>query len=153
MTPAEAAQWTELGLKVGGWILGLILRHVDGDDSPEVRRAMDILPPDLRADVEHARQRRLTREAIEEDLGIGGEELAVDLAEKLNRLGMDRDLAKGWALAVHGLGPVPVLEPIGERETEPPPNPFEASVAGLVECGNCGEGYDPAAHASCPGCT
>lgn len=59
MEAAAILEWTKLGVEVAGWIVGIIARYASGDDGPEVRRVIDVLPAKMRADVEHERQRAL----------------------------------------------------------------------------------------------
>lgn len=58
----------KLVVEVIQWLTGIVLALVQGVNSPDAERLEDILPPNLRADVEHARQRRLTEQALE---GVG----------------------------------------------------------------------------------
>jgi hypothetical protein len=59
----------------GAFIGGAIRAFVDGDDSEPVRRVVEILPPELRTQVEYARQLELARVAAEAAVGQrdGGE--------------------------------------------------------------------------------
>ena len=51
-------------------VIGKIaLALLNGDDGPDPQRLAAILPPELRADVEHARQRRLTEKALAPVIG------------------------------------------------------------------------------------
>ena len=43
-------------------------RFVNGDDSEEVRRLIEILPAELQADVAHAKQYALMKQSLEEKL-------------------------------------------------------------------------------------
>lgn len=56
MTAAEVAK---LALQGGSYVAEIIARYIAGDDSREVRRVIDILPGDLRSEVELKRQRAL----------------------------------------------------------------------------------------------
>ena len=59
----------DIGVKIGGWIVDLVGRFINGDDSEEVRRVVDILPAELKADVMAARKRRELEEDLRADLG------------------------------------------------------------------------------------
>jgi hypothetical protein len=48
------------------FIWGMIARWLDGDESPEVVRLIEILPEALRADLELERQRRVLAAQLEE---------------------------------------------------------------------------------------
>lgn len=50
------------------WIANVAVALISGDDGPEPKRLAEILPPKLRADIEHARQRRLLRADLEVDV-------------------------------------------------------------------------------------
>lgn len=65
---SDWAKWAELGFRIGQWVLQVVSAFIDGDDSEPVKRLVELLPPELKADVEHARQYELTRKALEEDL-------------------------------------------------------------------------------------
>jgi len=65
---AEWAKWAELGFRVGKWAIDTIAAFIGGDTSEPVARLIEILPPSLKSDVEHARQYELTRKALEGDL-------------------------------------------------------------------------------------
>lgn len=61
----ETAKWIAEVVK---WVVGVALAFVQGDDGPEPKRLAEILPPKLRADGEHLRQRRLLEQELREDL-------------------------------------------------------------------------------------
>lgn len=92
-------------LPIGEWIVGMVLRFIDGDDGEDVARALDGIPAEWRSRVEAVRQRKLTEDALRADLGLDRERMAGDLSERLRAAGMPQ--ADEWALALHGLGPVP----------------------------------------------
>ncbi len=52
------------------WVLSVAVALISGDSGPEPKRLADILPPKLRADVEHARQRLLLAAELEADLEV-----------------------------------------------------------------------------------
>ena len=54
----------KLVVEIIQWLTGIVLALVQGANSPDAERLADILPADLRSDVEHARQRRLTEQAL-----------------------------------------------------------------------------------------
>lgn len=66
MNPGEVA---ELIIKGTTWVAQAIAAFLDGDDSEAVRRVIDVLDPELKTSLELARQRNLTRKALEEQLG------------------------------------------------------------------------------------
>ncbi len=111
--------WLTLAGQLAGFAISMVNRYLDGDDSPEVMRVIDVLPAEMRADVEHERQRRLLEDELREDLGMKAEERAAELETKLLAAGFPEP--RFWARAVHGLQ-LPPHVPIGERET--PANPF-----------------------------
>lgn len=53
------AESIKLALQGAGYVAEIIARYIAGDDSREVRRVIDILPGDLRSEVELQRQRAL----------------------------------------------------------------------------------------------
>lgn len=55
-------------LEVIKWAGAAILAFVNGDDAPEAKRLVEILPPELKADAEHARQRALLAAELDDDL-------------------------------------------------------------------------------------
>jgi len=58
-----------LAFKAAEFVAGIIARFIEGDDSAEVRRVMDVLSPELRADAELERQRVQDRKALVDALG------------------------------------------------------------------------------------
>lgn len=50
------------------WAGEAAMAFINGDDGPEPKRLAEVLPPKLKADLEHARQRRLLEAELLEDL-------------------------------------------------------------------------------------
>lgn len=69
-TAGDIARGLDLGFRIGKWAVDTIIKFVNGDNSEPVKRLADILPPELKADVEHARQYELTRKSLEEDPNV-----------------------------------------------------------------------------------
>lgn len=61
----------ELVLKIGRWAVDAAIAFAKGDDGPEPKRLAAILPDDLRADLEHARQRELMEAELRADIAKG----------------------------------------------------------------------------------
>ncbi len=61
----EVARWIAELVK---WAIELGLAFVNGDEGPEPQRLADVLPPKLRADGEHLRQRRMLEADIRADI-------------------------------------------------------------------------------------
>lgn len=61
-------KWLELGGRVAAWAIGAIGAFINGEDSEPARRLVAILPPELKADVEHARQYEQARKVLKEAL-------------------------------------------------------------------------------------
>lgn len=114
------AVWGPIAAQAGGFLLSAIVRYVDGENSPEILRVVDVLPAELRADVEHARQRALLDSELRSDLGLNLEARALDLESKLEKAGMPN--AGVWARAVHGLQLPPL---VGEHPDDNPDDEVE----------------------------
>lgn len=69
MSPNTVETLGRVAGPVVGWLIEIIGRWIGGDDAPDVRRVIEILPGELRSDLEHARQRELMRQAAEAELG------------------------------------------------------------------------------------
>ena len=66
MSPAEIVK---LVIEGTSFVAQAIAAFIDGDDSEPVRRVIDVLPGPLRSRLELARQRNLTRRALEDQIG------------------------------------------------------------------------------------
>ncbi len=59
----------EIGSQLLPWLTETIDAFIHGDDSLEVRRVIDILPADRRADIEAQRQELLLERELREEFG------------------------------------------------------------------------------------
>jgi len=66
-TIGDIGQGLDLGFRIAKWVVETIGKFIAGDNSEPVKRLAELLPDELKADVEHARQYELTRKALEED--------------------------------------------------------------------------------------
>lgn len=65
--------WAAIAGAAGAFVGGMIARFISGDTSPEVRRVIDVLPGEMRADIEAARQRAAAEEEFKAALdGVNG---------------------------------------------------------------------------------
>jgi len=62
-------KWVELGGRVASWAIGLVGAFIGGASTEDAKRLVEILPPELKADVEHARQYEIARKVLVEELG------------------------------------------------------------------------------------
>lgn len=60
-------EWAKLIFDIGKWAAETAFAFLSGDDGPEPARLAAILPPTLKADLEHARQREQLAREIRED--------------------------------------------------------------------------------------
>lgn len=68
-TEANVMKGLEIGAQALPWLVETIDRFINGDDSEAVRRVIEILPAERRADAEAARQERLLERDIREEFG------------------------------------------------------------------------------------
>ena len=61
----------KIAFEILKWVGSIVLRFLAGDEGPEPKRLLEVLPPQLRADLEHARQKRLLEEELRRDLSGG----------------------------------------------------------------------------------
>jgi hypothetical protein len=61
----ETARWIA---ELAKWAIETGLSFLNGDDGPEPKRLVEALPPKLRADAEHLRQKRLLEAEVRADL-------------------------------------------------------------------------------------
>lgn len=115
MTASEAMEWAKLGITVGQWILGLILRLAEAESEEDVRRVQDVIPTPLRSTVALAAERLQAQRELAVMLGLDTDAEIRETTEALTEI--DWPDAGLWARALHGRGPVPVVEI--------PTNPFE----------------------------
>lgn len=60
-------EYASIIIEVVKWAAEVAARFIEGDSGPEPQRLAAILPPKLRADLEHLRQRDLLAREIRED--------------------------------------------------------------------------------------
>jgi hypothetical protein len=120
-TAADVGAWIKIGIEAGTWLAGMIARFVAGDDSEPVRRVIDVLPSQMRADVEHERQRELLRAELVGDLATTARALPVLEEARSIREAIARHLPAVDAPRLDRI----VADVIASRPTEPPPQPFD----------------------------
>lgn len=62
----DALNWVRMIGEISKWVVETIVAFVKGDDSPDVRKLIDILPAHFKSDLEHARQREVLRQELED---------------------------------------------------------------------------------------
>ena len=58
-------------VRILAWVAHVVIAVIDGRDHPAAKRLHDILPAELRADIEAARQRRQMEAELRDDLDEG----------------------------------------------------------------------------------
>jgi len=58
-------------VRILAWVAQVVIAVLDGQDHPAAKRLRDILPTELRADIEAARQRRQMEAELRDDLDEG----------------------------------------------------------------------------------
>lgn len=109
MTPAEALEWAKLGLTVGQWLLGMILRLADAGSAEDAKRASDVIPSPLKSMAALAADRiKAQREIAAAVFPITVDH--ADVLETARRLeAMDWPDADRWARALYGLEEPPIV--------------------------------------------
>lgn len=55
-------------MEIVKWVTDVVIAFVGGDDSPETKRLIEVLPDKYRSDIEHMRQAELLKKELEADL-------------------------------------------------------------------------------------
>lgn len=128
MTAGEALQWADFGIRVGQWVLSVIIQLANESKDP-VPRVSDILPSKSASSLALAAERLKAQRELAIVTGLDTDKEVASVAASLAAIGWADP--ERWARALYGLESPPRIELPASLVV--PSNPFAAAVGPSVD--------------------